>query len=193
MRLITILYATEGGASRGTLKTLLKDINRAGVRCVGGELITARPAESSQDFAIAGKSFHAVYNPWRADLFTAGISTGIPNIQTYSVFPGFIVQMMKGRLLWLRNLLLNQLLEFLPEGPSEKQLRQGRTYIMAIVKQGDVEESVALQGPEAYLFTAHCLREITARILDGNVAAGFQTPTYYGKALLDGIEGVVWD
>ncbi|NJR32646.1 MAG: hypothetical protein HC778_07270 [Chamaesiphon sp. CSU_1_12] len=144
-------------------------------------------------FAVAGKTFTGVYNPWRADLFTAGISTGIGNIETYAVFPGFVVQMMKGKLLWLRNLLLNSAIWFLPEGPSEKQLQQGKTYVMAMVTDGTVKKSVSFKGPEAYLFTALCLREIAANILQGNYAVGFQTPAYFGKMLLDRIEPIEWD
>ncbi|MEM7134489.1 MAG: saccharopine dehydrogenase NADP-binding domain-containing protein [Chloroflexota bacterium] len=184
---LTILYATEGGASRGTLKTVLKDIHRAGVKRVNGEFVAAQPAESSMDFTVAEKSFTAVTNPWRADLFTAGISTGIDDIQTYSVFPGFVVKMMKGRLVCLRNLMLNQLLRFLPEGPSEKQLQQGSTYVMAIASNGKSDRSVALKGPEAYLFTADCLRAVSQRVLQNDVKPGFQTPAIYGKGLLEGL------
>ncbi len=190
---LTILYATEGGASRGTLKTVLGDIQQPGVQRVNGEMVSARAAESSRDFTVAGKRFTAVFNPWRADLFTAGISTGIPNIQTYTVFPGFVVQMMRGRLGWLRNLILNQLIRLLPEGPSAKQLREGSTYVRVIAATADEEKSVALRGPEAYWFTAQCLVEISAEILNGNVAAGFQTPAYFGKELLDRIAGVTWE
>lgn len=190
---LAILYATEGSASRGTLKTVLQDINRSGVRRVKRELVVANPAESSATFTVAGKTFNAVYNPWRADLFTAGLSTGIDNIEAYAVFPGFVVQMMKGKLLWLRSLLLNYALGFLPEGPSEQELQKGSTYVMAIATEGEVKKSVSFRGPEAYLFTALCLREITANILNGNYAPGFQTPAYFGKRLLDQIGAIEWD
>ena len=190
---LTILYATDGGASRGTLKTVLADIDRPGVRRVNGKLVAARPAESRADFIVAGRRFTGVYNPWRADLFTAGVSTGIDTIQTYTAFPGFIVQMMEGRLLWLRDMILNRLLRFLPEGPSEKQLHRGRTYVMVIATSEAQQESISLKGPEAYLFTALCLREIVSKVLNGEFAAGFQTPSYFGRALLEDIVHVEWD
>ena len=190
---LKILYATEGEASRGTLKTVLKSINQPGVRRSEGTFVTAYPAESTMTFEVAGKSFTAVYNPWRADLFTAGLSTGIENIQTYSVFPGFVVKMMKGKLLWLRDLLMNRLLRFLPEGPTDKQLEQGSTYVMAIASNSSTEVRVALKGPEAYLFTARCLRAVSRSILAGQIKAGFQPPSYLGKALLEGLDGIQWD
>ena len=190
--LLTICYATEGGVSRGTLKTVLKDINRIGVRRVGGALIAAAPAETKMDFTVAGKTFHAVYNPWRADLFTAGISTGVAEISTYSVFPGLIVAMMNGRFLWSRDLLLKYVLRFVPEGPSDQALQSGRTYVEAVASDGSTHVAIRLKGPEAYLFTARCLREITRAALSGTWAPGFQTPALYGRALLDRIEGVEW-
>ncbi|WP_299492095.1 saccharopine dehydrogenase NADP-binding domain-containing protein [Acaryochloris sp. IP29b_bin.137] len=185
---LTIAYATEGGVSRGTLKTVLQTIDQPGVRRVNDEFEIASPAESNHEFMVAGKMFTGVYNPWRADLFTAGLSTGIQNIQTYSVFPDFIVQMMQGKFLWLRNLLL----QFLPEGPSEKQLQRGSTYVMAQVKNATEQKSVSLKGPEAYLFSALCLTAITTRVLNGNTRSGFQTPAYFGKTLLDSIDTIEW-
>lgn len=188
---LTLAYATEGGASRGTLKTVLNSINATGYRRLNHTLVPARPAEASLDFTVAGKKFTAVYNPWRADLFTAGLSTNIPNIETYAVFPGFVVRMMKGRGLWLRDLILNRLLRFLPEGPSEKQLRKGATYVIAVAKNSDGEKrAVSVKGPEAYLFTARCLVQLAKKLLSGTYEPGFQPPSYYGKEILDKIENV---
>lgn len=189
---LTILYATAGGASRGTLKTVLRKIERSGVRRLDGKLVPARPAESRKAFSVAGKNFNAVCNPWRADLFTAGLSTGIPNIQTYAVFPGLIVRMMNGRLLWLRDLILDHLLRFLPEGPSDRQLRKGATYVMAIATSATGEKAISLRGPEAYRFTAQCVCEIATRINGSATASGFQTPAWYGTELLDTMAGVEW-
>jgi short subunit dehydrogenase-like uncharacterized protein len=191
---LIVAYATEGGASRGTLKTVLKNIDSSGFKRVEGTLIAAKPAESSLDFVVAEQSFSAVYNPWRADLFTAGESTNIPNIETYSVFPGFVVQMMKGKFLWLRDLILNRLINLLPEGPTEKELKQGATYVRAIVRnEAGEQRSVSVKGPEAYLFTVYTLIEITKRILSGEFEKGVKTPSYYGKELLTAITGVTID
>lgn len=188
---LTIAYATEGGASRGTLKTVLNSINKTGFRQRNSKLESAKPAESQLSFTISGKSFNAVYNPWRADLFTAELSTGIPNIETYTVFPPFVVSMMQGKLLWLRDIIVKHLLRFFPEGPSDKQLEKGATYIFAVTKNEKAEtREITVKGPEAYLFTVYCLTEISKEILAGNHRSGFQTPSYFGRALLDRIEKV---
>jgi hypothetical protein len=61
---------------------------------------------------------------------------------------------------------------------------------MEIATKGEVKQSVSFRGPKAYLFTALCLREIAANILNGNYTPGFQTPAYFGKELLDGIGSI---
>ena len=190
---LVIALATDGGVSRGTLKGMLSHIDHPGHRRVGGVLVAARPAETELEFQVAGRTFRAVYDPWLGDLFTAGVSTGIANISTYSVLPGLAVAMMKGRLLWLRDLILNHLMPLLPEGSSARQLRDGRTYVVAIAFNGRTQERVALIGPEAYRFTALCLREITRAVLAGKWSPGFQTPALYGRELLEGMEDVKWD
>ena len=188
---LKIAYFTKGGASRGTLKTVLKNINKEGIIVKNGKMETAMPASVTFSFKTEGKNNEVVYNPWRADLFTAQISTGIQNIETYSNFPSFIVKMMHGKMLWLRDIILKRLINFLPEGPSEKQLRKGKTICYAEVKNEKGEKAtVTLIGPEAYLFTALTLIEISKKIINGDFKAGFQTPNLYGFDIIKNIEKI---
>ena len=179
---LTIAYATKGGASRGTLKTILKDIDKPGIMIVNGKQEYAMPAIRSIQFTVNNKKFKAVYNPWRADLYTAQISAGTDQIETYSVFPRFVVAMMKGRLLWLKNLWLNRLIYFLPEGPTQKQLRKGKTYIKAIIKNADNHTAaVEITGPEAYLFTVECLYQILLELDKRPDLSGALPPSVFGR------------
>ncbi|MEQ8703985.1 MAG: saccharopine dehydrogenase NADP-binding domain-containing protein [Phaeodactylibacter sp.] len=188
---LTIAYATIGGASRGTLKTVLKDIQKAGHILIDGEYKMAQPAQSEMDVTVYAKQFKAVYNPWRADLYTARLSTSVSNIETYSEFPGFVVSMMKGKLKWLRNLLLNRLIKFFPEGPSDSQLKKGKTYIKAIAKNDNNETaSVEIKGPEAYLFTVNCIEKVIELISEYKGKKGCLTPSMLGTEWLKEIEGV---
>jgi short subunit dehydrogenase-like uncharacterized protein len=182
---LIIAYVTQGGATRGTLKTVLKDIHKEGIEIVNGKALKAMPAKSAFHFELDGQKQRGVYNPWRGDLFTAQHSTSIPNIQTYSNFPGFVESMMKGKLLWLRDLLLKRFITLLPIGPSEKELQKGKTYIYAQTQNASgATESVTIKGPEAYLFTVQCLINITFRIMGDDVTPGFQVPSIYGKEIL---------
>lgn len=188
---LTITYATEGGASRGTLKTVLKDIQREGVVLKNGVYQAIRPAVATRDVEVLGKSFQAVYNPWRADLLTAALSTGVKNIETYTSFPSFVVWMMKGRLPWLRNILLHHLLPLLPEGPNEKQLSKGSTYIEVEAKNATGEIAVVkLKGPEAYLFTNYCLENMLQQLSKAEHQGGLLTPSTFEWDWIEELEGV---
>ena len=188
---LTIAYATVGGASQGTLKTVLKDIDKPGVTRQNGQFVPIKPAAETLTFWADGKDHIVVTNPWRADLFTAFYSTGIPTIRTFSAFPGFVVGFMKGRMLWLRDLLLNRLVGLLPVGPNEKQLQTGKTHVWATAKNATGQTAtVQIDGPEAYLFSVRTVLAITSRILAGDAKPGFQTPAHYGAALIENMDGV---
>jgi short subunit dehydrogenase-like uncharacterized protein len=178
---LTIAYATVGGVSRGTLKTLLKDIQKSGYILINGKYQKAQPAQSEIKVDVLGKSFKAVYNPWRADLYTAKISTGVENIETYSEFPSFVVSMMKGKLNWLRRLILNRLLNFLPEGSTPKQLKTGNTYVKVIAKNQKGERGIVeLKGSEAYLFTIQTVHKMIELVVSQRNKNGFLTPSMLG-------------
>ena len=188
---LTIAYATVGGASQGTLKTVLKDIDKPGVMRVNGKFVPTKPGVETLSLTAGGKMHPVVTNPWRADLFTVFYSTGIPTIRTYSAFPGFVVGFMKGRMLWLRDLLLNRFVGLLPVGPSEKQLKAGKTHVWATVRNASGQTAtVQIDGPEAYLFSVKTVLAVTSRILRGDLKPGFQTPAVYGPALIENMEGV---
>jgi short subunit dehydrogenase-like uncharacterized protein len=187
---LRIGYITNGGASRGTLKTVLADINKEGVVLKNGQYHAAKPANSTFNVEIAGKNQELVYNPWRADLFTAHSSTGIPNIETYANFPGFIVSMMQGRLLWLRDFMLS-IANFLPVGPSAKELQKGNTISYAQVQNAQGQTAQAyIYGPEAYVFTVETLKAITQQVMNDHLKPGFQTPNIYGIDLIKNIQNV---
>lgn len=188
---LTIVYATVGGASRGTLKTVLKDIQKTGHILKDGQYLMAQPAQSEMNVTVYEKKFKAVYNPWRADLYTARLSTGVNNIETYSEFPGFVISMMKGKLKWLRNLLLNRVINFLPEGPSDSQLKKGKTYIKVIAKNAKNEmTSIEIKSPEAYLFTVMSIKKMIELIVEYTGEKGCLTPSMLGTEWLKGIKGV---
>jgi short subunit dehydrogenase-like uncharacterized protein len=188
---LTIGFITQGGVSRGTLNTVLKDIHTSGIKVKDGNEILAMPASSKFDFNYKNKNHKLVYNPWRADLYTSSLDTGIKNIETYSNFPQLIVKMMQGKFLWLRDFLLTTAIKWLPEGPNDKQLNNGSTLLVARVSNAKKEvKEIIIEGPEAYVFTIEMLLAISKQIVENNFVAGFQTPSIYGKELLNNINKV---
>ncbi|MGL4597980.1 MAG: saccharopine dehydrogenase family protein [Bacteroidia bacterium] len=188
---LKIAYITNGGASRGTLKTVLADINKEGVILEDGVYKKAMPGFKTFQLSAENKQQKLVYNPWRADLFSAKKSTSIQNIETYSNFPNFIVKMMHGRLLWLRDFMLKRLINLLPIGPSAKEISKGSTICFAEVTNLNKEKaSVTIYGPEAYIFTVHTLIAITKKIVNDDYKSGYQTPYLYGVELLKNIPSI---
>jgi short subunit dehydrogenase-like uncharacterized protein len=94
---LELAYETVGGVSQGTLSTVFGNIHTPGVVRKNGTLETARPATQKRNIDFGSGSKVAVSNPWRADLFTAYHTTGIPSVETFSVFPGPVQWMMQSQ------------------------------------------------------------------------------------------------
>lgn len=188
-------FAIEGGASRGTMRVGLKAMHEPGFELVNGKEQMRKPAARAMSVMIGNRKVNMVLNPWRGDLFTAPITTGIQNVATYSAFPGPLVFMMKNRGLFgglFKSKLMERIIGWLPEGPDETKLKQGRSFLYGKITngQGHAIEKV-MTGPEAYLYTAIATIRIANRILNGDCKPGFQTPAgLYGTGLVEGIEGV---
>ncbi len=181
---LTLIYATEGGVSQGTAKTVLPNLHTMGVVRKAGQLQTVRPAAKSWKIDLGGGLVTAVTNPWRADLVTAYYSTQIDNIEVYTVFPPplpWLMQMSR-YLRWLFNSSLFQtglknLLQTLPPGPTEAERAKGKTRVLGIVQDNtDKQIQAKLEGPEAYDLTALTAVATLKQILQGKTQPGFQTP-----------------
>jgi short subunit dehydrogenase-like uncharacterized protein len=195
---LRLAFEAEGGVSQGTLATLFKDIRQEGVHRRGSVLVPVEPGVELLQIDLGNGPRTAVSNPWRGDLVTAWHSTGIPAIDTYTVFPPSVRWLMRsafaGWLLKKRPVkaLLNRSIRRMPAGPSEKQLQAGSTWIWGAVEDAAGQRVEGrINGPEAYLFTAETALRLAAKALSGNAPAGFQTPvTAYGAEWIRGIPGV---
>ncbi|MBX7220497.1 MAG: saccharopine dehydrogenase NADP-binding domain-containing protein [Blastocatellia bacterium] len=192
---LALAFETIGGVSQGTLKTLLAGIHQAGWVRRNGQLETALPAATVRRIDLGNGIRTAVLNPWRGDISTACDSTRIPNIEAYTVFPGLVRWLMTAGNSFLSSLtvrVLSRIVGLLPEGPNEKQLAQGKTFVWAEAKNERGQQTVLrLTGPEAYRFTAATAVEIACRVSQGQYMPGFQTPTrVFGPDFVRKIEGV---
>ncbi|MEO7658429.1 MAG: saccharopine dehydrogenase NADP-binding domain-containing protein [Pyrinomonadaceae bacterium] len=138
----------------------------------------------------------AVTIPW-GDVSTAFYSTGIPNIEVFTVVPPSALKMMKiSRYLgWL--LATGPVQDYLQKkipagGPSDAEREKGKTLMWGEVSDlnGNKVES-RLQGPEGYTITAIAALNIAEKITAGNFIPGYQTPAKaYGADLVMEIQGV---
>lgn len=181
---LRLALLTEGGASRGTLGTILPDLHRDGFQRRDGELLPTRPASERLGIDFGSGERPTVLNPWRADLLSAYISTGVPTISTYSALPMPLQFMMRPfwRGLWNSRpwqAFLRGLIRALPAGPSEKELAAGATVVYGELRKASGEKkALRLYGPEAYVFTAKAAARIAQRVLLAeDLPMGYATPS----------------
>ena len=134
--------------------------------------------------------------PW-GDVATAYYSTGIPNIEVYTVVPPKQLKLIKlSRYLgWL--LATKPAQDYLQKqipagGPSDEERAKGKTLLWGQAEDanGNRVES-HMTAPEGYTTTALTALNIMQKILDGNFTPGFQTPAKaYGADLILEIDGV---
>jgi short subunit dehydrogenase-like uncharacterized protein len=194
---LVIAYETIGGASKGTLETVLRGIHRPGVQRREGRLVAARPGEGKQRLDLGGGHALVLTNPWRADLIAAHVSTGVPNISTLATFP------LPARVLManprftdssLGRWLTDRIIRSAPSGPSDKELAAGRTRVLAVANGAHGERaSVGVHGPEAYVFTARLAACVVEAVLagGGGPVAGYAVPLMVlSLADIERLEGV---
>jgi short subunit dehydrogenase-like uncharacterized protein len=185
-----------GRISHGTQATMTMNVGRGGAIRHNGKITPVPAAWKTREIDFGEVTRTAVTIPW-GDVSTAYHSTGIPNVEVYSVVPPQAVKMMKlSRYLgWL--LATGPFQKYLqgkipPGGPSDEERAKGKTLLWgeACDSEGNRVES-RQQGPEGYTTTALAALNIAGKILSGNFKPGYQTPgKAYGADLILELEGV---
>ncbi len=172
-----------GGTSHGTLLTAIEGLPEQGVVRKDGKLVqVALPGKTRKvDFGRGPRM--AMNIPW-GDVSTAYHSTGIPNIETYMVFPKNY--MIIARLLspfigmagkpFIQQLLRNIVMKS-PPGPSEEARQRGRSRLWGEASDDfGVHVVSRMETPEGYALTIETALAVVRRALDGDFRPGFQTP-----------------
>lgn len=176
--------AGTGRLSRGTASTMVEHAARGGMVRQDGELKNVRPGWRTREIDFGRGPRKAVTIPW-GDVATAWYSTGIPNIEVYAAAPPAVRGLMRmtryfGWLLSKPSVRRWQLdrIRAAPAGPSEEELKRGRSYVWGRVEDERGNAAEARQsGPNGYQLTAHAALLIVKRILANGARAGFQTPS----------------
>jgi short subunit dehydrogenase-like uncharacterized protein len=187
------------GASRGTAKSGVENMQRGGMIRRAGKLTPVPPGWNVREQDFGRGPIQVVSIGW-GDVSTAYYSTGIPNIETYFAFPKSYINALKlvsviGPLLYNRpakNFLKFLINTFTPPGPAEEKRKKGFTILMGEVTDPDGNRAVSkLTTPEAYNCTALTTVEMMQRILNGDCKPGFQTPSLaYGEDFILQFDGV---
>jgi short subunit dehydrogenase-like uncharacterized protein len=192
-------FRALGGASRGTLTTMVENLGTPGAVRREGKIEAVPQAWRTRriDFGD-GKPRDATTIPW-GDVSTAFHSTGIPNIEVYmSMRPAVRRAAIASRWLGpvLRRKIVRHLLTTLVRrgapGPSEAQRNRGASLLWgeAVAANGERAEA-RLRGASGYVMTAQTAVHLAMKVLAGEAPSGFQTPSRaYGPDVILEIPGV---
>ena len=173
-----------GTFSPGTLKSILEQADDPGVVREDGRLRSVPLAWKSREFTFEGEAKSAVTVPW-GEVSTAYHATGVPNVETYATVPEYAQTAMK------RARGISQILGWEPvqsvmqaavdaviEGPTAAERARSISRIAAEVEGAGGDTAAAgLRTPDTYELTAETAVDAAGRVLDGDVDAGFHTPS----------------
>ena len=195
---LTLAFRGEGpaGLPPGTQKTVIELMTFGERVRRRGQLVIPKPGPKARmvDF---GKGPVLVERLTWGDVFTAFYSTGIPNIEDYSVFPISARNQMSslaslGPLLKLP-VVRSILKRGVKPGPTAEQRERSSVHVWGEVTDDLGQKAVArLHGPEAGLvWTTRAALAAVQKVLAGNAPIGYQTPAMaYGPDFVLECEGV---
>ena len=193
---LSLAFYGMGRLSHGTAATMTMNVGKGGAIRKDGKITSVPAAWKTRKIDFGEVTKTGVTIPW-GDVATAFYSTGIPNIEVFTVVPPSNLKMMKmSRYLgWL--LAMGPFQSYLQSkipagGPSDAERGKGKTLLWGEVSDldGNRVES-RLQGPEGYTLTAIAALNIAEKILAGDFKPGYQTPAKaYGADLVLEIDGV---
>jgi short subunit dehydrogenase-like uncharacterized protein len=193
---LTLAFYGLGRISHGTQATMTMNVGRGGAIRRNGAIESVPTAWKTREIDFGEVKKTGVTIPW-GDVATAFYSTGIPNIEVYTIVPEAQLKILKlSRYLgWLLATAPVQsiLQKRIPAGgPSDEERAKGKTYLWGEATDDAGNRVEARQtGMEGYTMTALTALKIAEKILAGNFCAGFQTPAKcYGADLILEIEGI---
>lgn len=192
---LTLAFHIDGPAllPPGTVRTMTER-RPGGVRVrVDGEVATLPGEVKTRKIDFGMGPVTARRQSW-GDVFTAYWSTGIPNIETYSVWSRDVRRQVGMAAYARRNASAFGPAERWPRPSTSGERAQTRTSVWGEALDGEGRRAVArLHGPEAgVVWTADAALAVVRHVLAGDAAPGFQTPaSAYGADLVLESEGVM--
>ncbi len=195
---LTIAFQSDGpgGLPPGTQRTAI-ELLPYGTRVRRNGRLEKQDGPMKTRVVDFGKGPVTVTQLQWGDVFTAFHSTGIPNIEDYTVLPRRVRKQLAlmqrirplTRLSFVRKLLQRSV----RPGPTAQQRALTVTHVWGEVTDAVGGRAVGrLHGPEAGVeWTVRCALAIVQRVLAGQSMAGYQTPAMvYGPDFVMEMEGV---
>ena len=197
-RRLILAFEAGGGPSRGTALTSVEGLGKGGRIRRNGKLQTVPLGWRTRTFSRDGQERRAVSIPW-GDVYTAYISTGIPDIEVYMAVPPSTVKRLR-RLRWLRPLLgLGPVQAFLKSqvrkqdaGPDDEKRESSVTHVWGEVYSPDGEMiAQRLETPNGYDLTVTAALGLVEHLLKTRVDGGYYTPSQLmGNDYINRLPGV---
>jgi len=197
---LKLAFATPGGGlSHGTATTTAAKLGEPGAVRKNGKITPVRIGHKGMRVNFGkGQRLFVMSLPW-GDVYTAYLTTGIPDIESYTAVPVALYNFLKFQFLfnWLlrtsfvRNLVKKKI-DNSPAGLDDDRRGKSTSLVWGQVTDstGLVKEA-RLAAPDAYTLTAVSTLIITQKVLNGDFKAGYQTPAgAYGEDLVMEIPGV---
>jgi short subunit dehydrogenase-like uncharacterized protein len=196
---LALAFRTTGGASRGTLATMVEGLGFPGAVRRDGVIVPVPQAWRTRriDFGD-GRLRDATTIPW-GDVSTAFHSTGIPNIEVYvnttpalrraAAASAWIGPVLRSRVV---KRALAALVRSGSAGPGDEARERGVSLLWgeAVAANGAHVES-RLRGASGYKLTAQTAVLLAGKALGGQVRPGFQTPSRaFGADVILEVPGV---
>ncbi|ESP88798.1 saccharopine dehydrogenase family protein [Candidatus Halobonum tyrrellensis] len=172
-----------GTFSPGTLKSIVEGFTRPGAVREEGTLREVPPAYRRRRVDLGQGAKPAVTVPW-GDISTAYYTTGIGDIETYATVPAYAADLME-RTRDLAPLMgsrpvrwaLESTIDRFVSGPTAEERANSVSRVWAEATDDEGGRVAArLRTPDTYDLTAETAVESARRVVDGDVADGFQTP-----------------
>lgn len=182
---LVLAFEAGGGPSAGTAKSGIEGLGKGGRARRGGKMIPVPLAWKDRTFLRDGKARTAMTIPW-GDVFTAHISTGIPDIEVYMAVPPASIGRVR-RLRLLRPLLglglvqrfMKARVEASVRGPSIAKRNATDSYVWGEARNAAGREvKIDLITPNGYDLTVNASLGIAEHLLGrSDVPGGYYTPS----------------
>lgn len=182
-RRLVLAFEAHGGWSPGTARTSIEGLGKGGCVRKDGRLKRVPLAWKVREFVFKNRRRKCVTIPW-GDVYTAYISTGIPDVEVYMSAPSKAIRTLR-LMRWFRWLIalpfvqryLQKQAGGSTKGPDEGRRARTHSYII-----GEAEDergnrvSAHMVTPNGYTLTVHAALGVVARCLEEGLPAGFHTP-----------------
>ncbi len=180
---LVLAFEAGGGPSPGTAKTSVEGLAKGGRARVGGEIVEVPLGWKSRTFLRDGEARSAMTIPW-GDVYTAYISTGIPNIETYMTVSPATIRRVRRLRLFKPLLGLAPIQSWLKRragataGPNAERRERSDCRVWGEVRDAQGGEArLELSAPNGYALTATASIGMVHKLLSGTTNTGFHTPS----------------